>query len=141
MPAISSVTPVQVAVRAALLANATLIPIIGSHIYDTQAPVSALNFPRIVLGQPTEVPWAAINRDGNENTLLIHLWSKDATTLGSATVRAMYEGAKAALHRIRLTLSTGRFCHGSLTLLQIMLDDDLVSMHGVARYVGTGRVG
>jgi hypothetical protein len=67
--------PLQVALVARLKADAAVAAIVADRVYDGEAPPNAA-FPRIVVGEATEVPGArALEGHGHTDTVTLHLWS------------------------------------------------------------------
>lgn len=65
--------PLQTAVRAKLLADAALMDVI--HGVHDEVPENA-PFPYVVIGDVTEVPDDAHDRQGLTTTITLHIWSR-----------------------------------------------------------------
>ncbi len=121
--------PLQVALRAALVADAALDGLIAGRVYD-HVPQDSV-FPYLVIGDTTTRDFDTKTEDGMEHTLTIHTWSRyrglsETKAIMAATVDAL-EGQGLTVTGHRLTLLRFEF---SATFL----DPDGLTRHGVQRF-------
>ncbi len=121
--------PLQVAVRAALVADATLNGLIAGRVYDHVPQDSP--FPYVVVGDATARDFDTKTEDGLELTFTVHTWSRyrglSETKQVMAAVLDALDGQGLTVTGHRLTLLRFEF---SATLM----DPDGVTRHGVQRF-------
>ncbi len=121
--------PFQVAVRTALLADATLTAIVGTRVFD-HTPQDT-DFPYVVMGESSGSEFDTKSEEGMEQTIMIHSWSryrglKETKDIIAAIIDVL---DKAALLVSGHTLVDLRF-EFSDTIPQ----DDGFTRHGVMRF-------
>jgi hypothetical protein len=134
----SAITPLWVAVRTALLADASIAFHVGTRVYGSTAPPSAI-LPRITIDSPTETNDDVLNADGNANSLTIHIWWEGTADDNVLMLAAHVERV---LNKQRLTVSGRRHVNGTTSLVGVARDPDLNVrvVHGVMIYQSVTRV-
>ncbi len=128
--------PLQVAVRAALVADATLDGLIAGRVYD-QVPQDS-PFPYVVVGDATARDFDTKTEDGMELTFTVHTWSRYR---GLSETKQVMAAVLDALDGQGLTVTGHR-----LTLLRFefsatFMDPDGLTRHGVQRFRAITRKG
>ena len=124
--------PLQQAVYTRLVAQLPTV-----NIYD-DAPgqpdgIPENNFPYIVIGDDTEVPWDTDDVLGMSLTITLHVWSRYR---GKKECKALLGNIYTALHRQAANLSaTGyTFVDCLFEFSNILDQNDGITRHGVCRY-------
>lgn len=138
----SAAWPLDVAVAAALLADATLAArLAGDKLYSGVAPKNA-DFDYLVLGDGPEEQFRTFGRQGHSNDLAVHIWSRGQAKKG---VLLIYKDIERVLDRQKLPLNADGSVHTMVqmgTRLQTVVPDlDGVTFHGVARVEVLSQVG
>jgi hypothetical protein len=124
--------PLQLAVYNRLVAQLPTI-----NIYDDSPGQPdgkpAVNFPYIVLGDDTGVPWDTDDVLGTEATITLHVWSRYR---GKKECKTLLGLIYTALHRQAANLSaTGyTFVDCLFEFSTVMDQNDGITRHGVCRY-------
>lgn len=133
----SFVWPIEVALAAAINADATLATLLaGDRVYSLWAPPNA-PFDYITLGDVNESASSRFHRPGTITNETLHLWSRAG---GKQGVAAIYAALVALLDGNVLALSDGRMLRGRMELTTVLADPDGKTAHGVARYTVLAEV-
>jgi len=120
---------IQTAVYQRLLALDPLQALVGARVYDN-VPQNT-EFPYVVIGDDTQVPWDDDVKLGAESTLTIHAWSRYAGRLEAKRIlQAIYDG----LHNYRLTVTGAHTVLCQAEYQETFLDPDGMTRHGVIRF-------
>lgn len=122
---------------AALVADAQFAALCGDRVYDTVAPEGTMS-PYVVINGPTEVDDSMVNRRGNRTTFHLNIWYRDAASgsqeISSRVVNAVYKRVEAVLNLQPMLIAGSTLAFGTCSFVVGMLDPDLQTYHGVARY-------
>ena len=121
----------QVAVFAALTADAGFIALLGSppRLYDDVPPRPS--YPYVTFGQSTETDWSTGTDPGTEHVLTLHVWSKAA---GRKEAQAIAAAIQAALHDAPLALSGHRLINLRNEHFDVRRDPDGETIRGLVRF-------
>ena len=120
----------QIAIFNILNDDSTLDGLVGNNrIYDEVPPNSA--YPYIEIGDETTIDNGVKDKDGQEFTQTIHIWSRYR---GSKEVKEIAERIYTLLHNVGITVSGGSFANSRNEFFTILLDDDGLTRHGVMRF-------
>lgn len=98
----SALGPIQTAVYTLLSADATLMGLIGSRLYDA-VPASGSAYPYVIVGDGFEVRSDTFQKRGREAFIDISVWDIDAGTSGTSS-KAGYSQVHTIANRIALVL-------------------------------------
>lgn len=87
-------TGIQQAVYNALIGNPYVSDLVDGRIYDNVP--QGTDYPYIVIGDDTTIPWDTDTETGSESTLTLHVWSR---YYGRYEVKAIMEAIYTTLHR------------------------------------------
>jgi hypothetical protein len=125
------------ALIAALGDSTGLQALIGSNLFQGRVPsTSADKYPRVTVGEASDrdalgTEGATFNKTTRAIGENIHIWSQK----GRHEMLEIYGEIYDALHRVRLTLTTGQMIAGaSVQLVTDLLDPDGKTTHGIARF-------
>ena len=129
---LDSTVPVMAAIRAALLSDAALSPLI-SGIYD-RAPTPARGS-YLTIGDTSADDWSTATEDGQDHMIDVHVWTQPTSqTPETSTPRALMGHVRRILHNatgltiaMPFNLVTIRVTHQ----LGPMLDPDGATLHGI----------
>lgn len=127
-----STLPIQLAVRAALVADADVTALISGRVYD-YVPDNVV-FPYVSFGQSDLVLEEGQDLEMAEVTMQIDTWS---TKPGRVEMRQVMAAISNVLHRSELSLSGHAFTLCRLTLQVEQDDPDTVSVHGIQQFTFT----
>lgn len=128
-----------VAVKAALLADATIASLVGGRVFDRpperQDGSADVATPYISFGSTDEVPADVDCIDGVEITIQVDVWSSgNDLAYSSAECRTISERVRRVLHDAELVLETNALASLNYTLKRILRDPDGVTHHGVVQF-------
>lgn len=106
------------------LSDALSVPV-----YD-DVPANA-EFPYVVLGEDTHIPWDTDDSTGAESTITLHIWSRER---GKREAKQIQGEIYAALNRYDLPVSGFHTVTMEFDYSDVILDADGRTRHGVARY-------
>lgn len=133
----SVLDPLLLGVIAALNADPVVTMLVEGRIFDTKAP-DATPFPYITVTSPTESPFDAFNRRGNDTSLTLHIWYREAGNspreISARVVHSVYREVESVLNYGPIAIAGATFMSGRLVYVAGMLDPDGFTYHGVARY-------
>lgn len=120
----------QTAIFSLLSGDSTLDGLIGNNrIYDEVPQNSA--YPYVVIGEETTIDNGTKDRDGQEFTLTIHIWSRYR---GGKQTKEIAERLYTLLHNTDISVSGASFANSRNEFFTILLDDDGLTRHGVMRF-------
>lgn len=120
----------QSALYQILSADTALVALLGgARIYDDVPPGAV--FPYVVIGENLNRDWSTGSDAGDEHSLTIHTWSREAGRKQSLDLIAAIRGA---LDTGILTLSQNRVVNLGFEFAQTRLDGDAETIHAVIRY-------
>lgn len=122
-------TVTQQAIFTALNGNITATVYDDVPILPNGQPLT--NFPYVVIGNDTFVPWDTDDTVGGEMTITLHIWSRAA---GFKECKAIMGEIYAILHRAQLTVTGYNLVDCLCEFSETMTDADGETRHGVARY-------
>lgn len=130
--AVSRAEELQVAITAALKADATVTGLVSTRIYD-RIPQN-VTYPCIGVGQDTGEPFDAAGLDGWEQLMRLDIWSRT----GGRSVEAVQIAAAtyALLHNRTFLLSAGLNINGRMIPggQQMLRDDDHETVQVLQRF-------
>lgn len=137
----SQLSPLTVALVAAIEADATLQGLLaGDMIYNSEAPEGA-ELPYITLGFSTELDDNVFATPGTLAGQTLDIWTRKTTITGGATAQlgndsllAIYSAIRALLHHRPLSIAGFRHCIGTIQLQATMQDPDGKTLHGICQY-------
>jgi hypothetical protein len=102
---------------------------IGYPTYDHVPQES--EFPYIVIGDDTSIPWDTDDSIGSETTCTIHVWSRHR---GRKEVKEIMRTLYEALHRAEFPIIGGALVECQAEFQESLLDPDGLTRHGVIRF-------
>ena len=126
--ATNSSLDLQMAIHAALAADAGLASIIGSSVYD-DVP-QGTSFPYVVIGDVTTRDWSTQTQEGDEHIVVIHAWSNQR---GRREVQMIIERIDAVLDGAALALVDHQLINLRVVFWTALRDLDGATYHGVVR--------
>lgn len=137
----SGLSPVQAALYALLAADSGTLGTLVDGIFD-DVPEGELQ-KYIVIGEGTETPFRTFGRNGHEDTVTVHVWSRDdggnSSTGSSGTKRV-----QSIIERMSNLIETGPFtvtghstAMAQVEFTEIMRSEDengVLWRHGIVRY-------
>ena len=116
----------QEEIQAAIFAQVSSIgyPVFDHVPQDTE-------FPYIVIGDDTSIPWDTDDSIGSETTCTIHVWSRHR---GRKEVKEIMRTIYEALHRQELSIIGGSLVECQAELQESFMDPDGLTRHGVIRF-------
>jgi len=124
--------PLDVAIAAALLADATIASLLGGDkVYSGTAPTGA-TFDYIVIGGTNETSTYYFNHGaGAEGALMLHLWCASAD---NKSTKVLFGEMKRVLDMATLAVAGFGTCFGTLTFVDVSPDPAGTYMHGIVRF-------
>ena len=120
----------QIAIFNILSGDSTLDTLIGNNrIYDEVPQGSA--YPYVEIGDETTIDNGTKDKDGQEFTQTIHIWSRYR---GSKETKEIAERIYTLLHNSAISVTGGSFANCRNEFFTILLDDDGLTRHGVMRF-------
>ena len=120
----------QIAIFNILNNDSTLDTLVGNNrIYDEVPQGSA--YPYIEIGDETTIDGGVKDKDGQEFTQTIHIWSRYR---GSKEVKEIAERIYTLLHNVGISVSGASFANSRNEFFTILLDDDGLTRHGIMRF-------
>lgn len=119
---------VQVAIRTALLADATLVAMV-SGILD--APLANQTFPYITIGESTHTPDDLLIQHGAQSTLILHIWSRYE---GMREAKEIMDRMYIVLHDKPLPVTGTQTVSCLFEFCEVIRDADGETQHGVMRF-------
>ncbi len=116
----------QVAIVAALKADAAVAAIVGSRVEDGRPSA----YPAITIGPSDYVPLDLGCISAREFSLQIDCWVRDSSTRFNP-LYALTGAVKAALHDVRLPLATHALANLLVAQVRHLRDPDGLTLHGV----------
>ena len=126
--ATNSSLDLQMAIHAALAADAGLAAIIGSSVYD-DVP-QGTSFPYVVIGDVTTRDWSTQTQEGDEHIVVIPAWSNQR---GRREVQMIIERIDAVLDGAALALVDHQLINLRVVFWTALRDLDGATYHGVVR--------
>ena len=120
---------VQVEIYQLLIGYAPLNDKVEDRIYD-HIP-QGTEYPYINIGDDTSLEWDTDDSDGSENTLTIHVWSRER---GRREAKQIMEDIYNVLHRAELVITGIDAVYCYYDFGETYLDPDGVTRHGVIRF-------
>ncbi len=118
---------------AALKADTAVADFVAARIYDF--PPADATFPYISLGPSSVVPDNADCIEGREETLQIDVWDRSNGLMHPC--RAIVDAVYSAFHEVTLTLDDPYAnVETNVTLMQVFMDPDGLTAHGVVQVTG-----
>jgi hypothetical protein len=124
----SALAALQTAVVTRLLAASGLAALVGTRIYDGEAPQET-DLPYVVVGESTESRVGVLGRYGFDDSIMLHIWSGYAGRKEALDILSQIELAL----RPTLTLSGHTSVSLRLEFVTTLVEDDGVR-HVPARY-------
>jgi len=130
----SAETGIQTAIHAALTADAALMALVAGVHDEVPQPADSGSddqFPYVVIGDDTHIPFDTDNSVGADTTITIHVWSRYS---GRKQVKEIQGAIYDVLHR--QTISVAGFSLVGIDWLQSQsfLDSDGLTRHGVQTF-------
>ena len=125
----NSAAELQKAIFEALGANAGLVALVGTRVFD-HAPANAA-FPYITFGRTSVYDWSTGTESGTEQLLTVHVWSK---ARGKTEALEIMEAIRGLLEDSDLTLADHRLVNLRLEFAEARFDEDLSIHHGLLRF-------
>jgi hypothetical protein len=125
---VSALWPIQTAVMARLLSDAPLAALVGTRIYDGEAPQESA-LPYLVLGEPTETDASPLGTRGYTDTLTLHAFS---AYQGRKEVLDITSAVELAL-RPPLALDGHTTARARLEMHTVLIEEDGIR-HAAIRY-------
>tara|TARA_R100001510_G_scaffold21831_1_gene19115 strand:+ start:469 stop:876 length:408 start_codon:yes stop_codon:yes gene_type:complete len=123
-------TALQTAIFSLLSGDSTLDGLIGNNrIYDEVPQNSA--YPYVVIGEETTIDAGTKDKDAQEFTQTIHIWSRYR---GSKQTKEIAQRIYTLLHNVAISVSGASFVNSRNEFFTILLDDDGLTRHGVMRF-------
>ena len=123
-------TALQTAIYSLLSADSTLDGLVGNNrIYDEVPQNSA--YPYVVIGEETTIDAGTKDKDAQEFTQTIHIWSRYR---GSKQTKDIAQRIYTLLHNVAISVSGASFVNSRNEFFTILLDDDGLTRHGVMRF-------
>lgn len=123
-------TALQTAIYSLLSADSTLDGLVGNNrIYDEVPQNSA--YPYVVIGEETTIDAGTKDKDAQEFTQTIHIWSRYR---GSKQTKEIAQRIYTLLHNVAISVSGASFVNSRNEFFTILLDDDGLTRHGVMRF-------
>jgi len=120
----------QIAIFNILSGDSTLDTLIGNNrIYDEVPQGSA--YPYVEIGDETTIDNGTKDKDGQEFTQTIHIWSRYR---GSKETKEIAERIYTLLHNSAISVTGASFANCRNEFFTILLDDDGLTRHGVMRF-------
>ncbi|CAB4176547.1 Tail completion protein [uncultured Caudovirales phage] len=119
----------QVAIKTALLADATFTASVGTRVYDRVPPDAVM--PYVTIGESTAVPFDVKDKTGMDQTLTLHVWSGYQ---GRKQVKDIGAAIYGVLNRGTLSISGHTFVDCLFEFGDSFEDADGLARHGVYRY-------
>jgi len=120
----------QIAIFNILSGDSTLDTLIGNNrIYDEVPQGSA--YPYVEIGDETTIDNGVKDKDGQEFTQTIHIWSRYR---GSKETKEIAERIYTLLHNSAISVTGASFVNCRNEFFTILLDDDGLTRHGVMRF-------
>lgn len=126
----SAVWPVDVALEAAILGDATLADMLAGEKYHGGKPGTEAPYPFISNENTQEVEFPRFQADGQAGSRTLHIW-------GSTTkkeIMEIYQEAYRVLHRQKLTVEGFGHLLGTLRLVAYTPDQEEGLHHGIMEY-------
>ncbi len=120
---------IQVSIYEELTGYYHLSSMVGDRIYD-RVPQNS-DYPYLVLGDDTSLPWDTDNTTGSENTLTLHVWSR---YYGRKEVKDIMKAIYDCLHRKNIEVSGAHTVLCQHEFSESFLDPDGITTHGVIRF-------
>lgn len=138
-------TSLQQAIYTALAASSTLAALLAPHAFGGSPAVAAIydrgpqpqeaedpsSFPYLVIGDDTAIPFDTDDKDGQESTITIHIWSRYR---GKAEVKRITDAIYDVLHNQALAISGQTHVFTYFEYSESFEDQDGLTLHGVARF-------
>mgnify|MGYP001384891170 FL=1 len=123
-------TALQTAIYTLLSGDSTLDGLVGNNrIYDEVPQNSA--YPYVVIGEETTIDASTKDKDAQEFTQTIHIWSRYR---GSKQTKEIAQRIYTLLHNVAISVSGASFVNSRNEFFTILLDDDGLTRHGVMRF-------
>jgi hypothetical protein len=88
-------------------------------------------FPYVIIGDDTSIPWDTDTSIGSETTCTIHVWSRHR---GRKEVKEIMRTIYEALHRQEITIIGGALVECQAEFQESFMDPDGLTRHGVIRF-------
>ncbi len=98
---------------------------------DGSGGIVSPNFPYIRIGEFTAIPFDTHSSQGSDNTITIHSWSRYR---GMSEIKRIQRQTYLALHRFELVVSGVDTVDCQWDSVDVFLDDDGLTRHGVQRF-------
>jgi len=136
---------IQQAIYTALIGDSTLFSLLASHmfggspaapaVYDRVPQASEsedpINFPYVVIGDDTAIPFDTDDKDGQESTITLHIWSRYR---GRSETKRIIDAIYNVLHDQSLSISGQTWVYCFFEFSEVFEDNDGLTQHGVVRY-------
>ncbi|MFN3232936.1 MAG: DUF3168 domain-containing protein [Alphaproteobacteria bacterium] len=120
--------PLQKAVFSSLTGNVPLMAVV-TGVFD-RVPLGTA-YPYITIGEATAADWSTKTSTGQNHTLTLHVWSRDA---GRQQAKQILDLIHTALHNQPLTLDGAALVLLQYAFSETLSDPDGITTHGVIRF-------